>query len=182
MKLPLVLIAAVARNGVIGHEGGMPWHLPSDLAHFRESTMGRPLIVGRRTFEAIGRPLPGRFMVVMSRDPTFRPPGVELAAGLEEAITKSQATGRAKGSDAIMVAGGGAVYRAAIEQADALLITEVMLNPPGDTTFPPIDATTWKMVAQGPQRCESGDEAAFRLVRYQRSHASGAFDPEPSTL
>lgn len=176
-QLPLVLIAAVARNGIIGRDGGLPWRLPGDLTHFREATMGQPVILGRKTFEAIGRPLPGRHLVVLSRDPNFHRAGVEVAATFPEALAKAQATGLQEKSDVVMVAGGGSVYASAIDQADALLITEVSLEPPGDTRFPPIDKAEWRVLERGPERRLPGDEAAHALVRYGRSHAPGAFDP-----
>ncbi len=152
MRLPLTLIAAVGRNGVIGRDGALPWHLPGDLAHFRTATMHRPVILGRKTFDAIGRPLPGRFLIVLSRDQGYRPEGVEIAADLEEALAKAQAIGIQAGAAEIMVAGGASVYAATIDQADALLITEVALAPVGEARFPPIDPAAWTLVERGPDR------------------------------
>ena len=165
-RLPLVLIAAVARNGVIGRDGGLPWHLPGDLAHFRDATMGKPVIMGRKTFEAIGRPLPGRFLVIVSGSTRLAQAGVDVADSFEHSIEKAQAIGLRQGSEAVMVAGGGSIYRAAMNAADALLITDVALSPSGDTRFPPIEPGEWHVVERGPERRLPGDEAAYAFVTH----------------
>lgn len=166
--VPLTLVAAVARNGVIGDQGRLPWHLPGDLAHFRTVTMAHPLLMGRRTFASIGRPLPGRTNIVVSRDPRFAPPGVTVAGSLADGLARADAAANALGADAILVIGGGELYRALIDDADALLITAVDLAPAGDTTFPPINPVEWQLVdRRGPMQTP-GDSAPYSVERWAR--------------
>jgi dihydrofolate reductase len=134
----ITLIAAVARNGVIGHEGRMPWHLPDELAHFKATTMGHPLVMGRRTFESIGRALPGRRTIVVTRDPSWHHPGVETAHSFAEAVAL------AGPADEVFVAGGAQVYAEALPFAHRLLLTEVDAEPEGDTWFPTWDRDAWR--------------------------------------
>ena len=140
-----VIVAAVARNGVIGADGGMPWHLPADLARFKRITSGHALIMGRKTFESIGRPLPGRVNVVLTRDDGWRSEGVIVAGSLDEAYEVVDGLG----VDAFVV-GGAAVYESAMQDADSLEITEVEMAPQGDTFFPPIDRSQWHEVKREP--------------------------------
>lgn len=136
------LIAAVARNGVIGLDGGMPWHLPEELRHFKATTMGHPLVMGRRTFESIGRPLPGRRTVVVTRDPSWQHPGVETAHSFAEAISL------AGPADEVFVAGGAQVYAEALPFAHRLVLTEVHAEPEGDTWFPQWSPQEWREVSR----------------------------------
>lgn len=152
-----VLIAAVARNGVIGVNGGLPWHIPEDLARFKELTMGQALVMGRVTFESIGRALPGRSTIVLTRRPGWSHEDVEVAGTLEEAL----ALAASRGQDAF-VAGGSEVYGAALELADRIEVTEVDAEPEGDTWFPYVDWPQWREVARQP-----GDGFAF--VTYERA-------------
>lgn len=138
------LIAAVARNGVIGLDGGMPWHLPEELRHFKATTMGHPLVMGRRTFDSIGRPLPGRRTVVVTRDPSWQHAGVETAHSFAEAISL------AGPADEVYVAGGSQVYAEAIPFAHRLVLTEVDAEPEGDTWFPDWDREQWLEVSREP--------------------------------
>ncbi|WP_392545155.1 dihydrofolate reductase [Oryzobacter telluris] len=131
------LIAAVARNGVIGLDGGMPWHLPEELAHFKATTMGHTLVMGRRTFDSIGRALPGRRTVVVTRDASWHHPGVETAHSFPEAIALSGP------ADEVFVAGGAQVYAEALPFAHRLVLTEVDAEPEGDTWFPRWDRSQW---------------------------------------
>lgn len=152
---PMTLIAAVARNGVIGAQGRMPWHLPDDLRRFKRLTLGAPMIMGRRTFDAIGRPLPGRRTVVVTRDPRWQVTGVD--------VTHSVAQARQLVADAprVSVVGGGQIYRQTIDDAVALEITAVDLDVDGDTTFPPIDEQRWVQVSAEPG-------PGCRYLRYER--------------
>jgi dihydrofolate reductase len=134
----ITLIAAVARNGVIGHNGRMPWHLPDELAHFKATTMGHALVMGRRTFESIGRALPGRRTIVVTRDPAWHHPGVETAHSFPEAVAL------AGPADEVFVAGGAQVYAEALPFAHRLLLTEVDAEPGGDTWFPAWDRDAWR--------------------------------------
>ncbi len=169
MSLPLVLIAAVARNGAIGRDDGLPWRLPGDMRHFRSATMGRPVIIGRKTWTSIGRPLPGRFPVVVSRDPALDlPDGVARATDLEAALRSAEDLATRHGSGEVIVAGGATLYAALIGRADRLAITEVDLAPPADAFFPAVDPRRWRETARQPQSPSAGDEAAYAFVTYTR--------------
>lgn len=149
------LIAAVARNGVIGLDGAMPWHLPEELAHFKATTMGHALVMGRRTFDSIGRALPGRRTVVVTRDPTWHHPGVETAHSFAEAISL------AGPADEVFVAGGAQVYAEALPFAHRLVLTEVDAEPEGDTWFPAWSRDEWLEVTREPH-------AGWSHVAYER--------------
>ena len=167
------VIAAVADNGVIGSNRAMPWRLSSDMQRFKRLTMGKPVVMGRKTFESIGKPLAGRLNVVVSRQPDFRPAGVTVAASLDAALALAA---KAAGSDngEVMVAGGGEIYAAAIGLVDRLYITHVEARPEGDTRFPDIDPTVWRATATETVPAGEKDSAATRFVIYERvgGHAS----------
>ncbi len=167
-EFPIALIAAVARNRVIGRDNGLPWHVAGDLKHFRTATMGKPVLMGRRTFQSIGRPLSGRHLVVLSSDPAFRPEGVVVARTLPEALDRAGEIGRDKGAAEIMVAGGGTLYEATIELARRLYITEVGLEPEGDTLFPAIDPLAWMETHRADHPRGEKDDAEFAVVTYER--------------
>lgn len=171
---PVVLIAAVARNGVIGRAGRMPWMLPGDLAHFRRSTAGRPVIVGRRTFEAIGRPLPGRPTVVLSSDPAFAPAAVTVVRTLAEAFGQADRLADHIGAPAVMVAGGAEIYAATIARADRILLTRIDAEPVGDTFFPPIDPRSWVEAERQTAPAAPGDSARYSFVRLERRAPPGS--------
>ena len=141
----IVLVAAVAANGVIGAAGGMPWHLPDDLRRFKAVTMGHPMVMGRKTFESIGRPLAGRRSIVVTRDPGWSRDGVEVAAGLGEAIALAR---RDDPRATVMVVGGGEIYAQAMPLATRLEMTHIDARPPGDTVFPAIDRRRWRPTAR----------------------------------
>ena len=134
----ITLVAAVATNGVIGAAGGIPWRIPEDFAHFKRVTLGHTLVMGRATYDSIGRALPGRTTVVLTRDPAWSADGVQVAASLEEALAVA-----AELPGEVMVAGGAAVYAAALPVADAQILTEVHLSPEGDTRYPHWDRADW---------------------------------------
>lgn len=139
----VTLVAAVGRDGVIGRDGGLPWEPTGDLVHFKRVTMGHTLFMGRRTYDSIGRPLPGRTTVVITRQPRWRAEGVRTAGSLGEAFTLVD-------GDEVFVVGGGEVYAQAMQVADRLLITEVHQAPEGDTYFPDIDPSGWRESAREP--------------------------------
>ncbi len=154
--MTLTLIAAVARNGVIGADGGIPWHLPEDFAHFKATTMGHTLVMGRATFDSIGRALPGRTTIVLTRDPSWSAPGVQVAHSLEEALDMAEGE--------VFVAGGASVYAAALPHACVQLISEVHLEPEGDTFYPgypDVDTSQWSLVSREPND-------GFDVVRWER--------------
>jgi dihydrofolate reductase len=137
----VTIVAAVAANGVIGRDGGLPWHLPEDLRHFKRLTKGHVLVTGRRTFESIGRPLPDRTTIVVTRQPAWHADGVLTAADVPEAL----ATG-ARLDDEVFVIGGHEIFRLALPVADRMVITQVHDRPDGDTVFPPVDWARWREV------------------------------------
>jgi dihydrofolate reductase len=138
--MTVTLIAAVAKNGVIGAGGGIPWHLPEDFAHFKATTLGHTLVMGRATYESIGRPLPGRTTVVLTRDPDWQADGVTTAASIEAALALAEGD--------VYVAGGAAVYEAALPYADEQLLSEIDLEPEGDTSYPAYDDAQWPEVSR----------------------------------
>ncbi len=134
MKKPIIsLIAAMAKNRIIGKDNQMPWHLPADLGHFKAVTLGKPIIMGRKTYESIGRPLPGRKNIVMSRDKHYKLEGCETVTSLEDAIKLVDDV------EEIMIIGGGFLYTQCLPQADKLYLTFIDLDVEGDTQFPPFE-------------------------------------------
>lgn len=152
-----VIVAAVGRNGVIGIDGRLPWSIPEDLARFKRITMGGALLMGRATFESIGRPLPGRTNIVLTRNEAWSHEGVEVASSLDEALEIA----RARGQDAFVV-GGSEVYRTALDVTDVLELTEVDAAPDGDTWFPSVDWSKWKETARETHH-------GFSFVTYERT-------------
>ena len=138
----LVLVAAVADNGVIGDGGDIPWSIPEDMRHFRRVTDGHPVVMGRLTFESIGRPLPRRTNIVITRNPGWTAEGVTVVGSLEAALEAAQEGAREGGE--VMVIGGAQVYAAALPLAHAQVLTEVHATPPGDTHYPPFDRAEWE--------------------------------------
>jgi dihydrofolate reductase len=154
------LIAAVARNGVIGAAGGIPWHLPEDFAHFKATTLGHTLVMGRATYDSIGRPLPGRTTIVLTRDPGWHADGVQTASSLEEALAMAEGD--------VYVAGGATVYAQALPYADEQVISEVDLEPEGDTFYPEFDRDEWTQVAREPR--DGFTVVTWRKVRTASGH------------
>ncbi|MGB8818216.1 MAG: dihydrofolate reductase [Rhizobiaceae bacterium] len=164
----MTLVVAVAENGVIGKEGGLPWHLSSDLKRFKADTMGKPIIMGRKTYLSIGKPLPGRENIVVTRDSAFKPDGVIVAATLDEALDKAGEAASRMGAADIAVIGGGEIYRQLFERADRLILTQVFAAPQGDTLFPPVRAGEWDAVASQDYPMGERDSHATRRVVYER--------------
>lgn len=164
----IVLIAAVARNGAIGLDNDMPWRLPSDLKHFKAMTLGKPVVMGRKTFESLGRPLPGRPNIVISAN-GFAVEGAEVVSSLEEALDRASGLAVELGVDDIIVMGGGQIYRAAMGVADRLEITEVQAEPEADTHFPDIDPAIWQETARIKGERGARDTADFEFVTYRRA-------------
>jgi dihydrofolate reductase len=166
--VPITLVAALAENGVIGRDNGLPWRLKSDMVHFRAITMGKPVVMGRKTFLSIGRPLPGRTTIVVSRDHTFAAPGVVVAPTVEAALTVAQGDALRRGADCIIVAGGADLYALTMPLAERLHITYVHRAVDGDAYFPAIDRSVWLETARDEHAAAAGDDAAFAFVIYQR--------------
>ncbi|MGA8586700.1 MAG: dihydrofolate reductase [Roseiarcus sp.] len=165
---PLVLVAAVARNGVIGSGQGLPWRLSSDLKRFKARTWGKPLVMGRKTYLTIGRPLPGRETIVVTRDPGFAAPGVLVVHDLKAALDLAAERARAMGANEVVIAGGGEIYAQTMARAERLLITEVALDAKGETRFPPIDPRQWREVSRENGERGLRDEADIAFVEYER--------------
>ncbi|MEZ5841136.1 MAG: dihydrofolate reductase [Hyphomicrobiales bacterium] len=164
----IVHVVAVAENGVIGADGGMPWRLSSDLKEFRRLTMGKPIIMGRKTFAAIGRPLDGRDNIVITRDPDFAADGVTVAGSIEAALAEARRLAEARGVDEIAVIGGGEIYAATLAGADTLYVTKVHAAPDGDTRFPAIDPAVWREESRVKGTRGPRDNAEFSFIVYQR--------------
>ncbi len=159
------LVAAVARNGVIGRDGGLPWHLPADLARFKALTWGHTLIMGRRTWDSVGRPLPGRRTIVLSRSLEAAPEGAELAADLDAALAL------AAGEEEVFIAGGEEVYRQALPRADRLYLTRVEVDALGDTRFPVFDEGDWRLVERVGHAADERHAWAFSFEVLERSRS-----------
>ncbi len=161
----LSLIVAAAKNRVIGNNNQMPWHLPADFASFKRITTGHPIIMGRKTFESIGRPLPGRRNIVVSRNLDFHADGVEVVASLERAISacKSQ-----QGVDDAFVIGGASLYAEALPRVDRIFLTEVDAAPEGDTIFPLLDKNQWREITRERREVDEKNIHAMEFVVLER--------------
>jgi len=168
MTVPVALIAGVARNNVIGANGGIPWRIPSDMAFFKRTTMGKPIVMGRKQYETVGRPLPGRTNIVVTRQRNYRLEGVIVVQNLAEALEKAQEIAVKDGASEVMVIGGGEIYAQAMPLAQRLYISHVDLAPAGDIVFPPIDAAVWQVVEEPEVTPSERDDAAFRVRVYER--------------
>ena len=163
----ITLIVARAANGVIGLNNSLPWHLPEDLRHFKATTLGHVLVMGRRTFESIGRALPGRRTLVLTRDNAWASPGCERAASLEAALALAgEAT-------EVFIAGGGEIYRATLNRADRAIITEIDLTPEGDAFFPALDPAQWLL--QSRQSHVAANGTRYAIAHYLNRER--AYDP-----
>ncbi|MEQ1717985.1 MAG: dihydrofolate reductase [Hyphomicrobium sp.] len=165
----LSLIVAVAENGVIGKDGGLPWRLSSDLKTFRRLTMGKPIVMGRRTVQSIGKPLDGRDNIVVTRDPFFEVAGVSNADSIADALTLARVLARTRGADEIMVIGGAAIYAAVLPQANRIYLTRVHAKPEGDRHFPELDPAEWHEVSREGLPQGERDEFPATLVVLERT-------------
>eukprot|EP01034_Spumella_vulgaris_P009004 gene9004-11433_t len=145
--LPLSLIAALGENRVIGVDNSMPWHLPGDFKYFKATTLGKPIIMGRKTWDSLGRPLPGRLNIVVSRQTDLVLEGAEVFPSLDAAVARAEAWALEQGVDELMLIGGAQLYTQGLEQADRLYLTRVELSPQGDAWFPQFDTRQWKLVS-----------------------------------
>ena len=170
--MDIIIVAAVAENGVIGRGNALPWRLKSDMAHFRELTMGKPVVLGRKTFQSIGKPLAGRTTIVISRDKNFSAPGIVVAPNFESALATARGDALRRNAGAIIVAGGADIYAQALPLATRLVITEVHKRVDGDARFPAIDSKLWREVARSEHQPATDDEASFAFVSYQRANAA----------
>ncbi len=175
MQKSITIIAAIGRNRAIGLAGAMPWHLPGELKHFKETTMGKPIVMGRKTWDSIGRALPGRQNIVVTRNRKFRADGCLLAQSLSLAIERAQ-------GDEIMVIGGGQLYREALAVANRMVLTLVDCAPAADTWFPEWDDNEWSEISRRSQPIDENNEIAFDVVELIRVSETGREPEKPSGL
>lgn len=164
----IVFVVAVAENGVIGRDNAMPWHIKSDLKRLKAITMNRPVIMGRKTFTSIGRPLPGRTNIVVTRDKAFQAPGIVVATSLDAAHDIARGDALRRFVTEIMVIGGAEIFTQWLKKADRLEITEVHDKPDGDTFLKPVDPAEWAEIARTRHSKADGETADFSYVTYKR--------------
>jgi dihydrofolate reductase len=164
------LIVAVSENGVIGRDGGLPWRLSADLKHFKSTTMGHHLIIGRRTWDEVGKPLPGRAMVVITRSRRFAPEDVRVAHSLEQALDI------AHDDDEPFIGGGAQIYRRALENelVDRIYLTRVHAEVEGDTFFPKLDLEDWELVSEEHHETDERNEFPYSFLVYERRDESAS--------
>ena len=166
-SLPVSIVVAVADNGVIGRGNALPWDLPDDLQHFKRTTMGRPIVMGRKTFESIGRPLPGRLNIILTRDPSWTALGVSVASSIEQAIDLAEGQAFIDGADSVMVIGGAEVYRQALPFASRAFVTRVHGHVDGDAFFDLEELAAWREVTR--ERIPAGEHNShdFSVIRLE---------------
>lgn len=179
MVLPLCLVVAVAQNGVIGRDNQLIWRLKTDLQRFKALTTGKPVLMGRKTYQSIGKPLPAREIIVLTRDPDFHAEGIHVVSSLEEAHQKaaqlvSDVSSKAYGALELMVAGGAQIYAQTLPFAERVYLTQVALHPKGDTFFPPLDPLAFKEDHVEHHDASDCDECAFSFHDYVRIGLGGS--------
>ena len=169
-SIHIAFVVAIADNGVIGRDNGLPWKLSGDMAHFKRLTMGKPIVMGRKTWESLPKkPLPGRPNIVVTRDPAYRAEGADLAGSADEALALARRRAVEAGVDEIMVIGGAQLYYEMLDHADRLYITEVHAAPQGDVAFPAFDPEKWREVSRALHRAGDRDSADYSFVMWQRA-------------
>ena len=164
----LAIIAALAENGVIGRDNQLPWHIPADLRHFKALTMHKPIIMGRKTFMSIGKPLLGRTNIVITRNRAFTAAGVQVAYSINEAIKVANTIAIDHRVDEVMVIGGADIYQKTLPLADRLYLTRVHANVEGDAYFPPVNWQDWVELSREDHAGEGVDAVDYSFVVYQR--------------
>jgi dihydrofolate reductase len=165
--MKISLIVAVSRNGVIGRDNQLPWHLPEDLKYFKSVTMGKPILMGRKTYDSIGRPLPGRTNIVITRDPQWQAAGVQVASSLQDAMALAEQACALAGAEEIMVIGGEQIYSMTLPVADRLYLTQVDAEVEGDAYFPDVDLACWTQVDE--LLPEKTDTHPYRFLTLDRT-------------
>ena len=161
--MKLSIIVAAAENNVIGRDNSLPWHLPEDLKYFKKITMGKPIVMGRKTYESIGRPLPGRTNIVVTRNPHWQAEGVVVVDNLEQALDVARGQGVADGVDELFVIGGEQIYRLAMGLAKRIYLTRILSEVEGDAWFPEISALEWRQVSSQPGAEEADVDYVFEI-------------------
>ena len=164
----IALIAAVAENNVVGRDNELPWYLPEDLKHFKKLTLGKPIIMGRLTYESIGKPLPGRANIVVSRRQNYQPVGVEVAGSLAEALSLAESIAKAGGLDELIVIGGAQIYAEALPLANILYLTEIHKVYQGDAYFPTLELRQWQESEREDFQGNSSESLDYSFVTYIR--------------
>lgn len=164
----LSMIVATADNNIIGKDNSMPWHLPADLAYFKKVTLGKPIIMGRKTFESIGRPLPGRRNIVISRDENYSAEGIDTVISVEQALSLVDGSDGNNAVVEIMVIGGGAIYKHCLPNADRLYVTHIKASIDGDTQFPSYDEENWQKTASELRECDDKNAYDLDFCVYER--------------
>lgn len=170
--IPVAMIAAMDRNGVIGVENQLPWYLPEDLRFFKHMTQAKPLVMGRKTFQSIGRALPGRLNIVVTRDPDFHHEGIRVCHDLRSALALADQQATIDGAEEIMVMGGAEIYAQALPTASRLYLTEVAIEVEGDARFPELDPAEWEELQRLPGSPAEG-QPTYDFVEYRRRDAVG---------
>ena len=160
--MTISLVVAASTNNVIGSDGGLPWHLPDDLRHFKRLTTGNPIVMGRRTFESIGRPLPDRRNIVMTRDAAYAAEGCDVVSSIDEVLDL------VSDAEEVMIIGGGQVYRDFFSYADRIYLTRVQADVEGDTYFPDVDEAAWQLVSSEPHAADEKHAYAFDVMVFER--------------
>jgi dihydrofolate reductase len=171
MRPKVSLIAAVAENGVIGKDGQLPWHIRSEFRYFKNTTIGKPIVMGRRSFESLGKPLPERANIIVTRDPNFTAAGAIVTHTLEDGIRIAQEIAEKDGVDEIFIGGGADIYRLSLPGADRLYLTEVHMTPEGDTLFPAFDRSEWQEVKREFHKARDGETADYTITVLERKPA-----------
>ena len=166
--MELCIVVAVAENGVIGVDNGLPWKLSADLKHFKQTTMGHPMIMGRLTFDSIGRPLPGRKTIVVTRQQDWSCDGVEVAHDLEQALAKAQAASVDLGVERVMLVGGAQLYKQALPLCERIFLTRVEASIEGDAYFPELDVSQWDEVSNERFEADSNNSYAYSFLQLKR--------------
>ena len=164
--MKIIHVVAVADNGVIGRDGGLPWHLSADLKHFKACTMGKPMIMGRKTFDSIGKPLPGRTSIIVTRDSGYTAEGTVVVASIEDALAKARAVAEETGASEIAIVGGGNIYQQTMTICDRIELTRIHLSPDGDVTYPDLPETEWRETARSDE--ESPDGIGYSFLTLER--------------
>lgn len=168
MSIKVSLIAAVAENGVIGKNNQLPWHIKSEFQYFKSTTLGHPIVMGRRSFESLGKPLPKRANIVVTRDKNFSAKGVIVAHSLEDGIKIAKDIAAQDKVDEVFIGGGADIYRLSLPGADRLYLTEVHLKPEGDTRFPDFDRKDWKEIKREYHAAQEGETADYTITVLER--------------
>jgi dihydrofolate reductase len=168
MTLPLILVVAVAENGVIGRDNQLLWRIRTDLKRFRELTTGKPMIMGRKTHESIGKPLPGRETIVITRDVSYAAPGVHVVHGWDEAVAKGEELAARMKADAVAVVGGAEIYRLALPHVQKIYLTQVHAAPEGDAVFPSVDRSLFREKSRMDHDKSADNEHPFTFIDLER--------------